>query len=657
MGIKNLWTIFAPYCEKKPLFELHGKTVAIDLSCWVCEAQNVTEYQIHPRMYLRNLYFRTCYLLLMGVDLVFVLEGKAPELKYKTIAARNALQFKGAKPKATNSKPGKDRTRFNHVLKSCEKMLNYMGLSCIKGEGEAECLCAYLNKEGLVDGCISQDSDCFAYGAKVVYRNFSIASQGAQASSGGAVDIYDINKIYKEKNFGRNKLIAMALLCGNDYTDGVHGVGKESVLKLFEHLQDDEILNTLRSWRKETEKYDKLEKSINDKNICKSCGHAGKLQSHSRNGCRICGLAKGCGNEEYKRERQKITNELSIRSKALEIADFPNEELIQEFLVSKDNVTRLDLKWRQPDLLKFLEFATKYLEWDEIYAFEKLLPILTRWQCLNYDTLKNLKGIVQPECIKKIRNPKGIPSYLIVWVDRDDCYKDIIPKEQIEESKLTLEQLWSTVEPQNLVDKAYPELVETYRQSKIKPKATRRKNKNKNLDEISEMLKECHTNATKPKRIRQTKKSKSSKGDSLKQNSLDDFLKHQKPASKVTKDLDDSLFDDEDNNEDLSLIIENIISKTPSNLKNINIANYLTFDEDTEEPIENTASNRTSFFVSHPTEDDIFEKSFHELKYNDEDTIHYEYNELEYNDDNNKGDDSFSDIIYVPLLERLKKKM
>lgn len=48
-----------------------------------------------------------------------------------------------------------------------------------------------------MDGCISQDSDCFAYGAKVVYRNFSISQQGAHAASGGAVDVYDIDKVNK----------------------------------------------------------------------------------------------------------------------------------------------------------------------------------------------------------------------------------------------------------------------------------------------------------------------------------------------------------------------------------------------------------------------------------------------------------------------------
>lgn len=56
MGIKDLWTILRPFGERKPLFELQGKTIAIDLSCWVCEAQNISEYSIQPRMYLRYAY-------------------------------------------------------------------------------------------------------------------------------------------------------------------------------------------------------------------------------------------------------------------------------------------------------------------------------------------------------------------------------------------------------------------------------------------------------------------------------------------------------------------------------------------------------------------------------------------------------------------------
>lgn len=85
----------------------------------------------------------------MEVNPVFVLEGKAPELKFDTIAARNAIQFKGAKPKSDKVKTGKDRTRFHFVLRQCQEMLGYMGLACLKGNGEAESLCAYLSEDGV----------------------------------------------------------------------------------------------------------------------------------------------------------------------------------------------------------------------------------------------------------------------------------------------------------------------------------------------------------------------------------------------------------------------------------------------------------------------------------------------------------------------------
>lgn len=53
----------------------------------------------------------------------------------------------------------------------------------------------------LVDGVISQDSDCFAYGAVRVFRNFSVSTQGKNAAQGGAVDVYDLTRV--NKSIGR----------------------------------------------------------------------------------------------------------------------------------------------------------------------------------------------------------------------------------------------------------------------------------------------------------------------------------------------------------------------------------------------------------------------------------------------------------------------
>lgn len=182
---------------------------------------------------------------------VFVLEGTAPALKHGVISKRNDIQFRGAAPRqpktgndAEKSTGGKGRTRFNYVLKQCEDLISSMGLQCVQGTGEAEAFCAQLNAAKLVDGVISQDSDCFAYGARRVYRNFSVSTQGNASAIGGAVDVYDMDIVEKTMDFGRNKMIVMALLCGCDYCpEGVGGVGKDAVQKLFAMCSEGEILD------------------------------------------------------------------------------------------------------------------------------------------------------------------------------------------------------------------------------------------------------------------------------------------------------------------------------------------------------------------------------------------------------------------------------
>ncbi|XP_050673323.1 flap endonuclease GEN isoform X6 [Leptidea sinapis] len=200
MGIKGLWSVLSPFCEKKSLHEIRGETVAVDLSGWVCDSQNVTDYYIQPKLYLRNLFFRTVYLLLADITPVFVLEGDAPELKQDVMASRNAIQFRGAAPKSDTAKskaPSVTRARFKGVLKECENLLRSMGVRCVKGSGEAEATCARLNAKGLVDAVISQDSDCFAYGARRVYRNFSVSSSAGGGAMQGSVDLYDAEKMFQ----------------------------------------------------------------------------------------------------------------------------------------------------------------------------------------------------------------------------------------------------------------------------------------------------------------------------------------------------------------------------------------------------------------------------------------------------------------------------
>ncbi|XP_012526225.1 flap endonuclease GEN [Monomorium pharaonis] len=480
MGVKDLWNILTPLCEKKPLYELQGKTIAIDLSGWIVDSQTIVDNAVQPKMYLRNLYFRTAYLLMHGISPVFVLEGKAPTLKHKTITRRNNVRS-GLQERKTSKKAG--RTQFNRVLNECKELLRYMGVACIQSYGEAEAMCAYLNEDGLVDGCISQDSDCFLYGAKIVYRNFSMGNYGA---TGGSMDVYSTEKIERTLNIGRNKMIALALLCGCDYDEGVSGVGKEAALKFFKIVKEEDVLQRIQDWRTDTS-LDKAESNLLNPNLCTTCGHSGKLQKHTKSGCVDCGTVTKCS-DDFKEKRTLILNEISLRKKALCDEKFPNQELIDEFLIRKGSVpTELDIKWKQPQFDQLIDFMYKHVCWEPQYAFEKIFPFTTRWQLLHlpYFTLDErlcMLDLFIPDSITKIRNVRSIASYEIIWKKEHSVIKMLKEyKEQTNENDDDdgdVNNLLTSIEPQDLVLKCYPVLVEKYEYARNEKRKTKKRNAN-----------------------------------------------------------------------------------------------------------------------------------------------------------------------------------
>ncbi|XP_050449059.1 flap endonuclease GEN [Cataglyphis hispanica] len=529
MGVKDLWNVLSPLCEKKPLYELQGKTIAIDLSGWVVDSQTIVDNAVQPKMYLRNLYFRTAFLLMQGISPIFVLEGKAPILKHKTIARRNDVRNGFQERKKAAKKGG--RTQFKRVLNECKEMLKFMGIACVQSHGEAEAMCAYLNEDGLVDGCISQDSDCFLYGAKVVYRNFCTSSQGATA---GSVDVYNMEKIEKTLNIGRNKMIALALLCGCDYNEGLNGVGKEAALKFFKTVDDENVLQRIQNWKTDTS-LDRIESDLLNPDLCTACGHQGKLQKHKKSGCADCGTIEKC-NDNFREKRALMLNEISLRKKALHDENFPNQELIEEFLNKKDFFpTKLDIEWKQPQINQFVDFMEKHLCWEPQYAFEKIFTLTTRWQLLHlpYFTLDerlSMSNLFIPDQIKKIRNIRSIASYEIIWKKEHSVLEMLKEyKEQIEPDDNNDEDgLLTSIEPQDLVLKCYPELVETFESTRnVKTKKRTANSRRKKITTNAEENNIAITNIAKSRQKKGKKKILESKNN----RKIEDFISRNRSIS------------------------------------------------------------------------------------------------------------------------------
>ncbi|KAK6190910.1 hypothetical protein SNE40_002676 [Patella caerulea] len=262
MGVTNLWTILAPVKQHTLLSELKGQTLAVDLSIWVCENQSVRQMQgVVVKPHLRNLFFRVSYLTQLGVKLVFVVEGEAPELKWEEMWKRQ--QARGlVKPGATFKGGKRKRSQFTSCLKECCQLLDILGIPHITGKGEAEAMCATLNAAGLVDACITDDGDAFLYGAQTVYRNFTMNAKDPHVESFRMVDIEKVLCIT------RQSLVGLSLLLGCDYLPGgVSGVGVANAVKLLKSLSGIDIIHRFHEWRNMSvsQCIDKIEVNIRDK--------------------------------------------------------------------------------------------------------------------------------------------------------------------------------------------------------------------------------------------------------------------------------------------------------------------------------------------------------------------------------------------------------
>ncbi|GMH70259.1 hypothetical protein TrLO_g1618 [Triparma laevis f. longispina] len=97
------------------------------------------------------------------------------------------------------------------------ELLQLFGLPYVIAPAEAEAQCAELEKNGLVDGIITEDSDVFVFGGKSVYRNIFDERK--------YVEVYLASDAEKELGLQRHHFVALAMLLGGDYTQGVRGVG------------------------------------------------------------------------------------------------------------------------------------------------------------------------------------------------------------------------------------------------------------------------------------------------------------------------------------------------------------------------------------------------------------------------------------------------
>ncbi|XP_068580636.1 flap endonuclease GEN homolog 1 [Cebidichthys violaceus] len=472
MGVHDLWSIVEPVRESVPLYSLSGMTLAVDLSLWVCEAQHVQAMMGRvTKPHLRNLFFRASSLTLMGVKLVFVMEGEAPELKAETMSKRTQTRYGGfKKASAPKTAVNTSRGRFKAVLRECADMLDCLGVPWVTAAGEAEAMCAYLDSQGLVDGCITNDGDAFLYGARTVYRNFNMNSKDPQ------VDCYRTSRVQTELHLSRENLVGLAVLLGCDYIPkGILGVGKEQALRLIQMLKGQTLLQRFMQWKEENAGVFEGAKKVPH---CNMCRHPGSAKAHERGGCALCDSTRFCQPQDfdyrcpcdwhrYEQARQDLSFEANIRKKTLASQQFPFTEIIREFLISKDKPVS-HFKRRQPNMLLMQKFACDKMEWPKHYTSEKVLVLMTYVELMNRKYGREMCSQIKPLRIFKPRVRNAVACFEVIW-SAPEHY--VFPEDRPAEDPHEVR----TVEEESLFRVAYPEVVESYLRDKAQAEENKKK--------------------------------------------------------------------------------------------------------------------------------------------------------------------------------------
>lgn len=128
-----------------------------------------------------------------------------------------------------------DIIRVKQFLKEC-------GVMVVDAVDEGEATCCFLNRMGLCDAIVTEDSDVFLFGGVTLIRQVNYMETPLKE--------YKIQEILEFLELSHNNMIDIALLSKSDYSEGIKGIGPTIAIDLVRKHYS--IRNVLRHLKKET---------------------------------------------------------------------------------------------------------------------------------------------------------------------------------------------------------------------------------------------------------------------------------------------------------------------------------------------------------------------------------------------------------------------
>mgnify|MGYP002854640800 CR=1 FL=1 len=207
--------------SKKHFKNLYGKKIAVDTNIYMYKF-------IENNELIENFYFMIALFQYYNIKPIFIFDGKIDKEKIETINRRKEQKF------IAEEKYNKLLLEYNpncehmielkkqftrvprNMFSEVKTLITLMGETYIDAPCEADELCSWLVISNQVYGCLSEDTDMFAYGCPRILRYISFMSN--------QVVLYDLPHILNILHISQKVLTQLCVLTGTDYNNGVNDI-------------------------------------------------------------------------------------------------------------------------------------------------------------------------------------------------------------------------------------------------------------------------------------------------------------------------------------------------------------------------------------------------------------------------------------------------
>jgi flap endonuclease-1 len=212
--------------------------------------------------HISGLFYRNINLMELGMKLVYVFDGKPPDLKTEEIRRRTE-QRREAKDQYLRALQSGDMVQARKYAEAstvlrrdmvgdAKELLDAMGIAWVDAPSEGEAQASTMAIEGTVNAVASQDHDSLVFGAPILMRNVTISGKRRLPSKGITINVVPeritLSSVLASTGLSREQLVDFAILLGTDFNpDGFEGVGPATALKYLKKYGSLEEINELRA--------------------------------------------------------------------------------------------------------------------------------------------------------------------------------------------------------------------------------------------------------------------------------------------------------------------------------------------------------------------------------------------------------------------------